>query len=485
MLREKAIFTIIALLLICGFAFSDVINFKDGRKIEGKIVYKDSKIVRIKTKYGTNEFSMADILNIDEKETKEQEYNNLVKKTNPKDTEAVMKLVDWCNENDMKSHARNHLKEILEYDPNNEEARKRLGYVKNQGKWITPRELAILKEKEDREEKQSKGLVEYKGEWLPKEDVEKIESGLIKYKGEWVTKEEKNRLENNLVLYEGLWVKKEDAEKMKQGLFNVGGLWVKKEEADRAHSNWEDPWILKTKHVTIKTSKNYDYTLKMLADADLAYNRIKELVKIEPDLKETLITVYVLSSIEEYNNIGNAIGDERSSAYSVFYAEESPEDGQITVTYARSDPKKGDTDDYVRYTLGLVRHSVVEQYLRRIDEKDEIPLWFIIGQAAKVDRFHSEAYISYYIKELRKQGGFIKTKQFFDSYFSFSEQQIYQAGLLCAYLDSNDADEQIKDQLNEVIKAIGEKKRISRAFLSLEKSLIKGEKSIRDYISKH
>ena len=171
-----------------------------------------------------------------------------------------------------------------------------------------------------------------------------------------------------------------------------------------------------------------------------------------------------------------AIGDERSSNYPVFFVEDSPEEGSLSVTYSI-----GDKDSDVRYTLGLVRHAIVEQYLRNIDEKGEFPEWFIKGQAAKFERFFIKEYISWSLKELRRAGGFIKASQYFDS-FGYTDQEIWQGGLLCAFLESNKSTDRIKTDYEKVLKAIIDKKKISSEFAGLEKTLIKSEKKIRAYM---
>lgn len=477
MTRLKTVYLILFVCFCYGFSLGDVIHFKDGRKIEGVVISQDSKKVKFKTKYGTKEFLLSEIKDIEIKKTKEQEYEELLKQTDLTDVEAVLKLVNWCNQNKLESKSKKHLRDLIKLDPENDTAREMLGYVKYEGKWYTPRELKAFQEKEEREKKIKAGFVEYKGEWLPKEDVEQLKAGKVKYKDKWVTPIEKERLEKNLILYEGQWISKEDVEKLKQGLFNVGGDWVNKEEADRVHSDWEDPWILKSTHIKLTTNKNYDYAQQILGEGEGIYKLINKLIQVEPLLDESLLNLYVCSTLEEYNNLGNAIGDERSSNYSVFFLEDSPEEGPLSVTYS-----VGDKEDDIRYTKGLVRHAIVEQYLRRIDEKGELPDWFIKGQAAKLERFFVKEYISWSLKSLRRVGGFIKTSQYFDS-FAYTEQEIYQAGLLCAYLDSNKVSERVKSSYQKALKAIVDKKKISSEFAALEKSLTKDEKNIRAYMN--
>ena len=352
-----ACITLVAIFLSYLLVSGDVIHFKDGRKIEGVIISKTEKTVTIKTKYGTRSFQMDEISSIERKKTLDEQYQERASKVDPTDLDSVFDLVNWCFQNNLESKARKNLRAILKLDPNNEKARKLLGYVSYKGKWFTQKELDAFKKREEREEKLAQGLVEYKGQWISKEEVEKIKSGMVKYKGEWVTPEEKERMEKNLVKYEGQWLPKEDVEKMKQGLFKVGDQWVDKKEANRIHADWEDPWVLKSDHIFLKTNKDYDFAQSVLAEAERTYRDMKSLVGVEPNLKDSLITLYMVGSMEEYNTMGNAIGDEKSSNYPVFYVEET-EDGPVCVTYCL-----GENDADVRFTMGLVRHSISELYL--------------------------------------------------------------------------------------------------------------------------
>jgi len=468
-----------AIFLLAGFSYPDVIHFKDGRKVEGEIISKDDKIIKIKTKFGTQEFPVEDIERIETKQTTEAEYQERVKNTNPEDVDAVFALIDWCKANNLDKYSRKHLKEIIKLDPNNKKAREMLGYVLHEGKWYTPRELEKMQAEAEREKKIAAGLVEYKGEWLKKEDVDNLKKGLVQHEGQWVTPEVKERLEKGLILYEGQWVANEDVEKLKQGLFKVGEEWITKEQANDVHSDWDDPWVLTSDCIKIKTNVDYDYAMLLLNEANLMYKMAKEAFTAEPSLQESLITIYVTSNLDGYKAIGDEIGAEKSSNYPVFYREDAPEDGAITVTYSM-----GTTENDKNFTRGLIRHAVFEQYLSRMNEKGEIPLWFINGQAAKWERFWSKEYISWSLGRLRSVGGMMKLSDYFES-FTFTEREVLQGGFVCAYIESKDAGDKVKKAYEEALASLVSKKKINKEFGSLEKALVKEEKKVKAFEKKH
>jgi hypothetical protein len=476
---KTLLIVVISIFLLAAICAGDVIHLKDGRKVEGKVISKDDKVVKIETKFGTQEFSMDDVERIEEKQTPEEEYQERLKNTNLKDTDAVFVLIEWCKENKLEKYAKKHLRDIIGLDPNNKKAREMLGYVEHEGKWYTPRELEKMKADAERAEKEAAGLVEYKGEWMEKDDVENLKKGLVKYEDKWVTPEVKDRLEKGLVLYRGRWANKEDVEKMKQGLFKVGEEWVTQEEADRVHSDWENPWILASDTVKIKTNLNYDYAKSLLDEATRMYDRAKEKFKAEPNLDESLITLYVPSNLDGYKAIGDVIGAEKSSNYPVFYREDAPEDGMVSVTYSM-----GKTENDKNFTKGLVRHAVYEQYLSRLNEKGEIPMWFINGQAAKIERFWVKEYISWSLGSLRGLGGLVKLSDYFDN-FTFTEREILEAGFICAFIDSKEAGDKVKEAFDEAIASLVAQKKISKEFGSLEKALIKSEKKLKAFEKKH
>lgn len=463
-----------AVLFICSTASADVIHLKDGRKVEGTIVSQDASKVSIQTKFGIVEFAMSEVKDIEKKKTKDQLYEEMLKNTDSRDTTALMKLVKWCKENRMSSKASRHLKQIISLDPNHVEAREMLGYVKFEGRWVTKKEKEKLEQEADAREKEAAGLVKYNGEWLPKEDVEKLKAGLVKYEGNWVTAEEKERLENNLVLYEGEWIPAEDAEKRKQGLFKVDDNWVSKQDADRYHSNWETPWRLQSEHLLFVANLPHDMVQNFLAEGEGTYKEAAKLFGIEPNLTEAKLIIFVLSDLDTYNAIGNQIGaDERSSYYSVYVLEESPEMGSIAVTYFINE----------QFTMGLVRHAVSELFFKNLELKEAIPEWFVKGFASCRERFFHPKYVSWSKKRLISQGGPVKLKQYFGS-FGFTEREILHAGLLQSFMESADVPGSVKDRMSEVVAAVKANKKIAVAFAKLETLLVKSEKQFLAYYDK-
>ena len=57
--------------------------------------------------------------------------------------ESHRKIAQWCRENKMPIEARLHQERIIELEPDDEQARKALGYEKKDGVWMTPKKARI------------------------------------------------------------------------------------------------------------------------------------------------------------------------------------------------------------------------------------------------------------------------------------------------------------------------------------------------------
>lgn len=156
--------TIAGLLIAGGFLASplgaDVVYKKDGGKVEGKIVpsKSDDDTLFLETSFGTVKLAREDVLRIESATPAQKDYLRRKKDAAPT-ADGQYELALWCLQNKLNAEYREHLKKVIELDPNHAQARKRLGYVEREGKWLS----------ED-EARSAEGLVKYRGKWvLPQE----------------------------------------------------------------------------------------------------------------------------------------------------------------------------------------------------------------------------------------------------------------------------------------------------------------------------
>lgn len=82
----------------------------------------------------------------------------------PDTVESHRELADWCKENRLAEQMRDHLLRIVELDPDNAEARRRLGHEKIDGIWMTRKEKNL-----------ALGYVRYRGGWWTQQEVDLME----------------------------------------------------------------------------------------------------------------------------------------------------------------------------------------------------------------------------------------------------------------------------------------------------------------------
>jgi len=126
------IFVSVLMLVLCVVAFAqEKVVMKNGDIYEGKIVKKTDKDITLKTKYGDMVIPLEDIKTI-EKVTEDTEYLERCKKL----AEEHYRLALWCKEQKKEKEALEHLRIAIKLNPDHEGARKLLGFVKKDGKWV-------------------------------------------------------------------------------------------------------------------------------------------------------------------------------------------------------------------------------------------------------------------------------------------------------------------------------------------------------------
>lgn len=219
---------------------------------------------------------------------------------------------------------------------------------------------------------------------------------------------------------------------------------------------------------------------RLMLECDETYKHLNRFVGVEPNINDYLINLCLTDNLEQYNRLGDAIGNERSSAYPVYFVPRFLGAEPVSVTY-----NVGNKPSQLRFTEGLVRHAVAEQYLVRINGTGEIPDWFIKGQAAKIERYFHPEYIKWSVREeLIPLGGFIELENLFES-FGYTAHEIHMAGLVCAYLESDGVSDEVKASFADALFAISRGENIVDSFDALEKALVEVEEKLRAFLESH
>ncbi len=180
--------TALVLVALCGWVLpvgGEVIELKDGSKIEGKITSKTGTDITISTdgievRVSGDEVKTVDGLpySCDYKAL----YELKCQETQAMDVEARFMLATWCKEHGLKEEMKTEIDRVLNLQPNHEGANRELGRLFVDGSWRTPEELKKL------------GYVRKGGEWMTPDEASARE-GKVQYMGNWVRPEDVKRFE--------------------------------------------------------------------------------------------------------------------------------------------------------------------------------------------------------------------------------------------------------------------------------------------------
>ncbi len=142
--------------------FADAVVFRDGRKLEGKIVKETEESLTLRVKYGEVVVPKRDIASVERGPTALEEYRKKAAEAG-ETAKARYELGQWCRQKGLDEEAKKEYGKALEIDSSYAPAGKALGYEKVEGRWLSPDEA-----------KRARGLVKFEGKWVSKEDRDGI-----------------------------------------------------------------------------------------------------------------------------------------------------------------------------------------------------------------------------------------------------------------------------------------------------------------------
>jgi len=142
-------------------SWGDIFHIKGGEEIEVEILANLGDYYQVRTKFGVVDIAKDWIEKIEERPSPWQLYEKK-RAASPNSADAHYKLAVWCDRRGLIVEHRAELEAVLELYPNHVKARRKLGYVEKDGKWIrkvAPRAPTQEELDERRREREEEELV--------------------------------------------------------------------------------------------------------------------------------------------------------------------------------------------------------------------------------------------------------------------------------------------------------------------------------------
>ena len=342
--------------------------------------------------------------------------------------------------------ARAAWRRVLELDAENRDAHKGLRHHEYDGKWFETYTALSKYRREEEKRMSEKGLVRFRNEWVPKEEVRYMKLGWEQdASGKWASpavlaamKEEKEMVDAGWTLHDLTWIQPSEASMAGAGKYKCGEDWLGGEAADAYHANLDTWWEIPGEHfvlyTTVPRTQGNQPAEWARWWADTTYAELVRIYGVKPGdvtsltelrgASRTMPAVVVLNSVEQYNTFAAGSQDPPrqpaeqegfSSLHYAFFADsyvaimgdaENPQPvyrGAGVALYAADDPNMGAFGQYA------VRHAAAHSYAEAIDPswdtiadavsgqgqlsvasfwgEKRIPRWLRYGSASYVERF--------------------------------------------------------------------------------------------------
>lgn len=133
--------------ILTAVAVGDRVLLKDGRTFEGNVTEADGKVL-IKMAYGTISFPASEVAEIIRMPTPGDVLEWHLSQIDRSDPNALYQVAAWARDNDLSQRADELLREVLTLNPHHAQARRLLGYLRAEGKWMkVPQALQLSRGK--------------------------------------------------------------------------------------------------------------------------------------------------------------------------------------------------------------------------------------------------------------------------------------------------------------------------------------------------
>jgi hypothetical protein len=398
------------------------------------------------------------------------------------DVGKLWKLFQWCQDTKREKEGKAVLKRIVKLDPNHKDANIALGNVFYDGKWFAnEKKVEEYKKAQELEQKRAQGLVEWKGQWVPADDVPYLEKGLVRDdSGNWVNAEEAKKLAEGWVRQDLDWIPPAQAENVAKNLWKCGDEWLPLDKADEYHAEVGTWWRIAGDRFHVFTTCERDHaTQRMKRELDAAYADLERAYGARPS--EPVIVI-ILRDSSQYGSF--AAGDEYeqrpgtdalglSSIHHAFFADAAADPVTGAFLGAGAGYWDGSSETGNKWGVHSVRHALglsfgegldpspktiersrktrmtPDQFWESFYGEKRVPRWFRYGAAAYAERYYRDTTVGmggdplwarkWSVQNIVARGGLRQLKQVLEFDLSVeggpdSEKLINEAGLFVAWL---------------------------------------------------
>lgn len=195
-------------------------------------------------------------------QTPEEELEKRLDEIDITDADQLYEVAKWAAGNskskNVRKEGRSLMKEVLSLDEDHEDARKFLGYVYFNEKWMKKRDYEKALRKARESEMKEKGYIFFKGGWIKKAD-----------RRQWNKKWEKSD--------DGIWMSYEDVQRAK-GYTLYDGEWLRITDDDRKRMEHhrkmtgDDILVISTKHFILHIDRTPEWAQKFAETLEKTYD---------------------------------------------------------------------------------------------------------------------------------------------------------------------------------------------------------------------
>jgi len=190
------------------------------------------------------------------------------------------------------------------------------------------------------------------------------------------------------------------------------------------HSRWEDPWVLRSEHYEVRTTKSFAQARTLSQSLEYMHGEFEKLLGQTPP-RDQPYRVWVFPDLASYNQHGDQHGAEHSSLLGSFFSSQHPE--QPVVSYQTSNPT----------LLGMwLTHSAAHQYLETT-RGTRAPVWVSEGLASYFALYWDWGFGARELERIER-AGFVPLARLFDeplaAYLQRPDDRFIQLGMLFHFL---------------------------------------------------